>query len=351
MPSVTTPATVLVTGCSGFIAVWIVRSLLEKGYNVVGTVRKPAKGDFVKELHKNLLVEGGPTLSYAIVKDVSIKDAFNDVVKEVNPDAIVHAASPVAVVDETVDPEELIRPAVNGTLGILESVAKFGSNVKRVVMLSSGAAITQLYEQPHVYTESDWNETSVNEIKSLGKKAGSIHKIRASATLAERAGWDWVAKNKDANFDFVAILPPFVFGPIIQEVDPNNLNFSSAMFVDPLKRPYSGTELLGVSINYADVRDIALMISLAVGKDGIGGERIVAAAGVMYWQDLYDILNALPEPIEGLTVPKGEPDEERKPHMQIYSHAKADALFNIRWRSLQEMAVDTINSARKIGAL
>jgi hypothetical protein len=76
-------------------------------------------------------------------------------------------------------------------------------------------------------------------------------------------------------------------------VDPNNLNFSSAMFVDPLKRPYTGTELLGTSINYADVRDIALMISLAVGKDGIGGERIVGAAGVMYWQDLCVYLHLL----------------------------------------------------------
>jgi uncharacterized protein YbjT (DUF2867 family) len=35
--------TVCVTGAGGFIAAWIVKLLLEKGYNVKGTVRNPGK--------------------------------------------------------------------------------------------------------------------------------------------------------------------------------------------------------------------------------------------------------------------------------------------------------------------
>lgn len=70
------------------------------------------------------------------------------------------------------------------------------------------------------------------------------------------------------------------------QIDPKNLNFSSAMFIDPLKTPYEGARLLARSINYVDVRDIALLIALSVAKDGIAGERIIGAAGVMYWQDL-----------------------------------------------------------------
>ena len=35
--------TVCVTGASGFIASWIVKMLLEKGYNVRGTVRNPGE--------------------------------------------------------------------------------------------------------------------------------------------------------------------------------------------------------------------------------------------------------------------------------------------------------------------
>ena len=35
---------VLVTGASGFIATWLIRTLLEKGYAVRGTVRSKDKG-------------------------------------------------------------------------------------------------------------------------------------------------------------------------------------------------------------------------------------------------------------------------------------------------------------------
>lgn len=37
MPTVSAPAKVLVTGASGFIAVWVVKTLLDQGYSVVGT--------------------------------------------------------------------------------------------------------------------------------------------------------------------------------------------------------------------------------------------------------------------------------------------------------------------------
>ncbi|KAH8522597.1 hypothetical protein H0E87_003294, partial [Populus deltoides] len=44
--------TVCVTGAGGFIASWIVKLLLEKGYSVKGTVRKPAdpKNSHLREL-------------------------------------------------------------------------------------------------------------------------------------------------------------------------------------------------------------------------------------------------------------------------------------------------------------
>jgi nucleoside-diphosphate-sugar epimerase len=37
---------------------------------------------------------------------------------------------------------DIIDPAVNGTIGILESVNKYGSDVKRVVVTSSAASVT-----------------------------------------------------------------------------------------------------------------------------------------------------------------------------------------------------------------
>lgn len=49
MPVVEPNSKVLVSGANGFIAVWVARTLLEKGYAVRGTVRSEAKG---KHLYK-----------------------------------------------------------------------------------------------------------------------------------------------------------------------------------------------------------------------------------------------------------------------------------------------------------
>lgn len=42
---------VLVTGASGYIGSWIVRTLLEGGYTVRGTVRNPQKASGLEHLH------------------------------------------------------------------------------------------------------------------------------------------------------------------------------------------------------------------------------------------------------------------------------------------------------------
>ena len=47
MPAVTAPAKVHVSGANGYIAMWVVRTLLEKGYSVRGTVRSSAKGAYL----------------------------------------------------------------------------------------------------------------------------------------------------------------------------------------------------------------------------------------------------------------------------------------------------------------
>ena len=58
---------VLVSGANGFVAIWLVRTLLEKGYSVRGTVRSAAKG---KHLEK-LFGEYGDRLELVIVDDIT----------------------------------------------------------------------------------------------------------------------------------------------------------------------------------------------------------------------------------------------------------------------------------------
>ncbi|KAG8953399.1 methylglyoxal reductase (NADPH-dependent) gre2, partial [Tulasnella sp. 408] len=192
MPIVAPPAKVLVTGASGYIAAWALRS--------------DSKGEKLKELFKDY----GDKFSYAIVEDISKDGAFDKAV--VGVDAVQHTASPVTFAAD--DPQELIGPAVKGTTSILESVKAYAPSVKRVVLTSS---VGSIYHQktPPVFDESDWNVDAPKAIEKFGRNAPGPVKYGASKVLAERAAWDFMDKNKDSiNFDLVAINPSFVWGPL-----------------------------------------------------------------------------------------------------------------------------------------
>jgi nucleoside-diphosphate-sugar epimerase len=62
MPSIAS-GKVLVSGASGFIGAWLTKDLIGKGFDVRGTVRSKAKGEYLKNLF-------GEKFEYVIVEDV-----------------------------------------------------------------------------------------------------------------------------------------------------------------------------------------------------------------------------------------------------------------------------------------
>lgn len=68
MPAVPAPAKVLVTGASGFLAAHVVKAFLSRGYTVLGTVRSPSKGDYLKRLYEP---EFPGKFDYVVVKDIA----------------------------------------------------------------------------------------------------------------------------------------------------------------------------------------------------------------------------------------------------------------------------------------
>jgi len=57
----------LLTGANGFVAIWVVRTLLEKGYTVRGTVRSKGKGDYLKAYFEKY----GDRLEIVVVEDIA----------------------------------------------------------------------------------------------------------------------------------------------------------------------------------------------------------------------------------------------------------------------------------------
>lgn len=67
MPAVPPGSKVLVSGANGFIAVWVVRDLLERGYSVRGTVRSEGKATHIRKLFESY----GDKFEVAIVSDIT----------------------------------------------------------------------------------------------------------------------------------------------------------------------------------------------------------------------------------------------------------------------------------------
>ncbi|KZS90133.1 NAD(P)-binding protein [Sistotremastrum niveocremeum HHB9708] len=340
MPAVTS-GKVLVTGASGFLGAWVSRVLLEKGFSVRGTVRSNSKGDYLKKLFAS---HGEGKFEYSIVKDIEAPGAFDEAVKGVV--AVEHTASPFHFDAE--DPQALIGPAVNGTVGILNSILKNGSSVQRVVVTSSIAAAINPVTKPTVFTEKDWNKASPKEVETKGKKASAFDKYLASKTLAEQAAWNFVEEHKaDITWDLVTILPPYIFGPIIHEVHSyESLNTSTLDLYTTVKGERAPEDLAKPISSFADVRDIASAHYLAITVQAAGGQRFIPSNGEYTWQDFLDALadSGLPN------IPKGTPGAGKSVvHPAQFSNETAVKVLGVKFHTIQETAKDTVVSVREHG--
>src|SRR5690348_10519248 len=146
------------------------------------------------------------------------------------------------------DEQEVIRPAVDGTLRVLRAAAADGG-IRRVVLTSSIAAVTAGRATPKAtaYTEDDW---------SVADQSPPYEK---SKTLAERAAWDFVADlPEDRRFDLVALNPGLVLGP------PQHRSVATSTEVIRLILTRRMPAIPRLGFAPVDVRDLAVAHRLAM---------------------------------------------------------------------------------------
>lgn len=100
MPALTTSTSkILVTGANGYIGLWTVKSLLERGFSVRAVVRSESKSEVLQIIFPKFV--GNGKLEFAFIGDLTKEGAFDDAVKGV--EGILHLASPLP--SESPDPQ------------------------------------------------------------------------------------------------------------------------------------------------------------------------------------------------------------------------------------------------------
>lgn len=332
-------STVLVTGGTGFVGAWTIATLLQAGHEVRTTVRDARRAPDVLAMLRRADVARAETVSFVtadLTQDAGWREAASGC------EFVLHVASPFPA-GVPADEQELIVPARDGTLRVLRAAREAG--VRRVVMTSSFAAVG--YGHPPLtrpFDERDWTDPDGPAVQPYMK----------SKTLAERAAWDFVAR-QGGGLELVALNPVGIFGPVLGRDYSTSIGMVAALLAGTMRavpRLYFGM---------VDVRDYADLQLRAMTNPAAAGERFIAVAGDLV--SFHDIAAILRRRLgaEAARVPRWQmPDALVKlaarwrpalravvPQLGIRRPASADkARRRLGWqpRAYEETIVDTARS-------
>lgn len=275
---------VLVTGGTGYLGSWIVKNLLEKGYDV----QLPVRDKFKTFKYDNLInlassAAGSLTIWEAdLLKEGSYMEPMKDC------EIVFHTASPFKL--NVKDPQkELIDPALIGTKNVLSSVNKTQS-VKRLVLTSSVAAIYGDNIDMADQGLKQFDESHFNSSSSLHHQPYSFSK-----TQAEKTAWEMV--NIQKRWDLVVINPGFIMGPVLSK----SSSSESIIFMKDIIEGKFSVGAPNLSIGYVDVRDVALAHILVAERQKANGRHILVNETYKVFQvtnivkDLFGKMFSLPK--------------------------------------------------------
>jgi dihydroflavonol-4-reductase len=329
--------TVLVTGGSGFLARWSTVELLRRGYVVRLTVRNIGCEPHVRAVIDRQVAVGDRLSLFEA--DLVADTGWSTAVK--GCDYVLHVASPFPATQPK-DPEELIVPARDGTLRVLDS--SFAAGVRRVVVTSSSAAVRNPGgpAPPRPLTEQDWTDLANPHLSAYVR----------SKTTAENAAWEF-ARATDTLHRLTVINPGTILGPLLGTHRSNSLQV-----IERMLRGTPAVPRLGFS--FVDVRDVAALQVAALSTPGAAGERLLATGPFLWLSEVAEILHdrlgprarkvprrTLPDPIArviSLFDPSLRSVIGELGQKVTYSSEKAHRLFGWSPSPIEQTIVETAQS-------
>lgn len=241
-------AKILVTGGTGFLGSYIIKQLIEQGYEVRAIRRSAQIPAWIDStiFQKTEWVEGD------ILDVVALEDAMKGV------DTVIHAAAIVSFSKK--DREAMYKVNVEGTANVVNVALE--QNIKRLVYISSVAALGRSNHGGHVNEEKKWEESKVNTHYAKSKFKAELHV------------WRGISEGLDA----VILNPSTVLGYGNWE------NGSSAIF----KTIFNGFKWYTTGINgFVDVEDVAKATVLLM-ESPISEQRFIVNADTWSFRQLQD---------------------------------------------------------------
>ncbi|KAG0652746.1 putative oxidoreductase [Hyphodiscus hymeniophilus] len=360
---------VFLTGASGFICTHIVKILvdvssffpatvsdhlprhvnsIQKGYQIVATVRSPPKAEAIFALHPDWKGK----VDFVYVPDIAAPGAFDEVIKadKIGFHYIIHTASPVSFAVKDVK-KDLIDPAVRGTTELMKAVHEYGGpQIKRFILLGSAVAILDSNQDITVagkdYTEDDWNPVTVEEaVKTQSPVLG----YNVGKKLAEKAAWEFLATEKPV-FDLTVINPDIIIGPMLQPVDgPKHVNetnnFACYNFFNGTYKDI--TKLTFPFYHFVDVREVALAHVLSLTASKASNQRIILVSGLITPQLVANLIRKNFPQLHD-RVDEGNPPQVLPKDVQPtgWNASKSHEIFGGEWeyKGLEESLVGTVKN-------
>ena len=156
---------VLVTGGTGFLGAYIIRELIEKGYEV-RAIRRSAKLPFYIPA---TIFDKVEWMDGDVLDVISLDEAMEGM------DAVIHAAGLISFLKK--DRQAMYKVNVEGTANVVNIAME--KNISRFVHISSVAALGRTAHGGHVDEEKKWEESKMNTHYAKSKYKAELEVWRA----------------------------------------------------------------------------------------------------------------------------------------------------------------------------
>ncbi|KAF7547848.1 hypothetical protein G7046_g8875 [Stylonectria norvegica] len=272
---------VFITGSTGFIGAHVVAATLAAGYRIRLSVRKPEQEQAIKDRYSSL----SSRVETLIVPDITDSKAFIDALRGV--DFVFHIASPMPGAGNDFG-KDYVKPAVDGTLAILDAALDH-SSIKKIIVDSSALALLPIdaLGRNDIQVRGDVKELAAVKIDTPfpDGMAGTGMRYAGSKILAHQATKDWIKKNQP-HFILNTLHATFVLGKDLNQKNAEGLTGINNLFWLSL---FSEKPLIpGAWVHVEDVADAHIE---AIETDTGRGQGFVLSQPSTNWDEAVKIIN------------------------------------------------------------